>query len=158
MSNNDSGLGPLSFTLDFVDTFDTLDPQAPLCGIEVNADVNVTVCWNLGRTALEAEGVIYEPIIWTKSGPGPHDVFADQLGLPNRIKVGTIEWSITTKVERWVQKDGARFRPVITITPILLLTTKTIGVSSPQIEARQTRPTPCYGTWQDLPPAIVGTS
>jgi len=154
MSTPDSGLGPISFTLDFTDTFATLDPQAPVNGVEVDVEVNVTVNWNIDRTALTAEGVTFEPIVWTKSGPGPHDVFADELGQPGREKVGTIEWSLTNKVEKWTQKDGSRFRLVITVTPILMLTEKTIDVCAPKIEIRQTRPTPCYGSWQSIPSSL----
>lgn len=156
MPSNDSGLGPISFSIDFIDTVETLDPQVPLTGLELNAEANITVNWNLGRTSLEADGVSFDPIIWLKCGAGPHDVFADQLGLPNRKKIGTIEWSLVGKVEKWVQKDGARFRQVVTVIPTLVLTRRTVGTSSPQIEIRQTKPTPCYGTWQTLPANLAG--
>jgi hypothetical protein len=156
MSTPDSGLGPISFALDFIDTFDTLDPQAPISGAEVNVEVSITVNWNIQRSALENEGVTFEPIVWTKSGPGPHDVFADQLGQTGRQKVGAIQWSITNKVEKWTQKDGSRFRPVVTVTPILMMTRRTIGISSPSIEVRQSRPTPCYGSWQNIPAGMIG--
>ncbi|MFT3783841.1 MAG: hypothetical protein QM790_17665 [Nibricoccus sp.] len=150
LPSQDSGLGPLSFSLDFVDTFDTCDPQAPLEGVEVNLEVPVTINWNLHRTDLNDPAVSFGCGIWTKAGPGPHDLFADQVGLPNRKKVGTIEWSLTTKSERWVQKDAGRFRQVVTVTPLLLLTTRLLATNTPQIGIRQSRPTPCYGAWQNL--------
>ena len=152
---NDSGLGPLTFELSFVDTVDTLDPQAPLTGIETNIDLNIIIHWNLARTELDDAGVEYESIIWTKAGAGPHDVYTDQLGLPDRKKVGSIEWSIVTKTQKWVQKDVNRFRYVVTVVPTLMLTRKTDGVSAPSIEVRQTQPTPCYGAWQAVPQSLT---
>jgi len=151
---NDSGLGPLSFELNFLDSFDTRVPQAPITGIETSVDVNIVVHWNLARTELEDSGVEYDPIVWTKAGPGPHDVFEDQLGLSERKKVGTITWSLVTKTQKWIQKDGARFRMVVTVIPTLMLTQKRTGVSAPAIEIRQTQPIPCHGAWQNLPPSL----
>jgi hypothetical protein len=156
-STLDSGLGPLSFTLDLSDRYDTLDPQAPLEGLTVAVGVPIGVPWNLERTDLTNAPVTSSPALWTQAGAGPHDVFADQLGVSGRKKIGTIEWSLTTKVERWVQREGARFRQVVTVTPVLLLTRRTIGTSVPEIEVRETRPTPCYGAWQPLPPALRET-
>jgi hypothetical protein len=147
-----ANLGPQQFEIPISDQlFQTLNPADPIIGIAADAHVPVTIPWNKERTALakgkgnQDKEVVFGKTKWIGAGPGPHDVFEEQLG-GQRVKVGKVSWSIDTEVyQDWVQQ-GAVKRLRVTPCPILTRTyTSLQGASDDHVVAKN--PQPCYGKW-----------
>jgi hypothetical protein len=97
-------LGPQQFDIPVDDLlFTTMNPNDPVIGISVGATVPVTVPWNLERTELTKD-VTFGDTRWTGAGPGPHDVFAAQLG-GLLAKIGTVSWAVDTVCFQTVQSN-----------------------------------------------------
>lgn len=143
--------GPQQFEIPISDQlFITLNPADPIIGIAPSALVPVTIPWNTERTALaqkdgQDKEVVFGKIKWSGAKTGPHDVFEEQLG-GQRVKVGTVAWSIETEVFQDIQQLAGRRRLRVTPCPVLTRTfTPLQGAAESTMVARN--PQPCHGQW-----------
>ncbi|HXQ82423.1 MAG TPA: hypothetical protein VN775_13980 [Opitutaceae bacterium] len=122
-------LGPQQFDLSVSETYQTKDPAAPIVGTDIQGTVSATVNWNLNRTELTDQGVVFSDPSWLGPGCGPLTVYDDGIG-GGLQPVGAVAWSLKTQVLRVVEADTPNKQYRWAITPVVQLIrtiTSTIG-------------------------------
>jgi hypothetical protein len=97
-------LGPQQFDMTVYETYQTKDPAAPITGTEIQGTVSVTINWNLNRTELTDQGVVFSDPVWLGQGNGPLAVYDDAIG-GGLQQVGTVAWTIKTQALKVVETD-----------------------------------------------------
>ena len=146
-----ANLGPQQFEIPVSDQlFQTLNPDDPIIGIAPDAHVPVTIPWNANRTDLAKDNdnndkkVDFGKTKWAGAGPGPHDIYEEQLG-GQRVKVGTVTWSVDTEVyQDWLQQGNMKR---LRVTPCAILTRTTILHGKTETTEVAKNPQPCFGQW-----------
>ncbi|HVS52884.1 MAG TPA: hypothetical protein VHD62_11070, partial [Opitutaceae bacterium] len=149
-------------TLDFQvseASFPTRNPDDPVVGVDVLANVTVTLKWNAAGTALEPagidtkdpdkNGVTYDDPEWQNPGPGPFDIFDDAIG-GNLRRVGRVTWSIKTRTRFEKQTNAATHQTRVGVQPFVqLVRTIERDGTPPQIEVTDSRTSEgfIYSNW-----------
>ena len=152
--------GPQQFNLQVIESsFQTNNPALPIVGLDVLADVRVTIKWNDTGVALSTiqidtgdptkDGVTYDQPEWQSPGAGPFDLYEQVMG-GNLRKVGTVRWSLKAKTLVKTQSNPAARKTRVAVTPTIQLirTIERIG-AAPEASVIYTASPggPQYGNW-----------
>lgn len=144
--------GPQQFDLSVFETYQTKDPAAPIVGTDIEGTVGVTINWNLNRTELTKQGVVFSAPLWLGPGNGPLSVYGDVLG-GGLCPTGTVAWSVMTHTLKVVELDTPNKQFRWAITPVIQLirtfTSKTGG--PPDTEVADTASDTVRGGWMPQP-------
>ena len=145
-------LGPQQFDMTVYETYQTKDPAAPITGTEIQGTVSVTINWNLNRTELTDQGIVFSDPVWLGAGNGPLAVYDDAIG-GGLQQVGTVAWTVKTQAFKVVETDTPNNKYRWAITPeVQLVRTFTSKIGDPpDTQVTYTASDTVRGGWMQQP-------
>jgi hypothetical protein len=145
--------GPQQFELTVRDSFAANNPADESDDTTVEVVTPVTICWNLGRTALEKDKTVeFSAPRWLGSGKGPIRIFEERIG-SNIVQTGTASWEQTTELLQKIEMhgNGKKYRLLVTPQVRLLRTIVPATGGSPRTQEVAKAASTARGAWVDLP-------